>query len=405
MKKIILASALLCLGFVNQVTAQESYWIKPDSLFKFVQPSASMQLWSTYSMNEQTQRVANGPLEPVQDRLSFMVRRARIGFKGKPYKRMSYALNIQYDNLGKDRFSAVRGSVNTGTLGILDAYITWKLTKNELAYITTGYFQPQISRECITGDMLVNSLDKSPSQTYIRQHITGKSYGRVTGANIGGLKKLERISFGYNVGIYNNNTTSADQKNLPETSGYAWSPLTVERATVTFGDEEMKTYAINYDANNYYGKRKGLTVGAYSSQQGKTDIFQSNKAAGVDFLFNFANLNLDGEWSILQRTTAGVTVTNQTGHVRAGYNVILADKFFLEPSFMMMEFQGDKGEKGQFTGKDKMFDAGVNWYLNKKSCKLSAHYVWQQGSGNNGYTDGVTFQKGNFAALAFVVMM
>jgi hypothetical protein len=48
---------------------------------------------------------------------------------------------------------------------------------------------------------------------------------------------------------------------------------------------------------------------------------------------------------------------------------------------------------------------GVNWYLNKKFCKLSAHYCWQDGKGDNGYTDGVSFQKGNFAALALVLMM
>ena len=71
-------------------------------------------------------------MEPVQDRLSFMARRARFGFKGKPYKKLSYVLTVQYDNLGKDKFSGARGGTNTGTFGVLDAYITWQLTKNEL---------------------------------------------------------------------------------------------------------------------------------------------------------------------------------------------------------------------------------------------------------------------------------
>src|SRR6478736_4493823 len=195
MKKIIYPSLLLLfVTLSSHVLAQESYFAKPDSLFKFIQPNASLQLWSVYSMDEKAQQVTNGPLEPVQDRLNFLARRARVGFKGRPYKSISYVLNIQFDNLGKDKYSAVRGSTNGGTLGILDAYMTWKVTKNDLFNVTAGFFQPQFSRECITGDLLVNSLDKSVSQSYVRQHITGKSYGRTTGVNLGGLKKLNLLT-------------------------------------------------------------------------------------------------------------------------------------------------------------------------------------------------------------------
>jgi len=390
-----------CLLIAFGARAQESYWMKPDSLFKFVQPTAQMQLWATYSMGEKTQKTANGPLEHVQDRLGFLVRRARFGFKGRPYKKLTYALTVQYDNLGKDKFSSVRGSTNTGTLGILDAYLTWQLTENELLFATAGYFQPQISRECITGDLLVNSLDKSPSQTYIRQHIDGKSYGRAVGVNLGGMKRTGSVILGYNAGIFNNTSTAATPGT--ESSGYYWSPLTVERVTLTFGDAESKTYAINYDANNYYSKRKGVTIGGYASQQGRTDIFTSNIAIGADVLLNYHGLNLDGEWSVLERHTEAGNHSMQTGHVRAGYNIVVGKKYFLEPMFMAMALTGDKG--AQFSGTDRVYDAGVNWYLNKKSCKLSAHYCWQEGNGNNGFTDGVTFQKGNFASLALVLLM
>src|SRR5687768_3605181 len=95
-------SVILALAFAGQ--AQEKHWIKTDSLFKFVQPVASLQLWSLYTMNEKVQLDPNSTMEPVQDRLSFMARRARFGFKGKPYKKLSYVLTVQYDNLGKDKF-------------------------------------------------------------------------------------------------------------------------------------------------------------------------------------------------------------------------------------------------------------------------------------------------------------
>jgi hypothetical protein len=401
MRIIFIAFVFSCTGIVAQSQAQEFKWAKPDSLYKSIQVSASMQFWATYSMNEKVQIEDGGPVEPVDDRLSFMARRARVGFKGKPYSRLSYVLTIQLDNLGKDKFSAVRNGTNAGTLGILDAYVSFRASNNEMLYITAGYLQPQFSRECITGDLLVNSLDKSPSQTYIRQHITGKNYGRVTGVNFGGMTKSKSlVSFAYNAGVYGNNTTAAD--GLTETTGYSWSPLLVERASLIIGDPEMKSYTTNYDANNYYSKRNGITISGYSSQQGKTDIYTSNRSFGADFLWNYKNLNLDGEWNILQRTVAGTTYESQTGHIRAGYNVIVG-KFFLEPSVMMMDFRGDQG--GQYSGHDQMFDAGVNWYINKKNYKLSAHYIWQKGHGDNGYTDETTFQKGNFAALALVVML
>lgn len=382
--------------------AQEHQWIKQDSLFKFVQPTASLQLWSLYTMNEKAQFDANGPLEPVQDRVSFMARRARFGFKGKPYKKLSYVLSVQYDNLGKDKFSGARGGTNTGTFGVLDAYITWQVSKSDLVHLSTGYLHPQISRECITGDMLVNSFDKSPSQGYIRQHIVGKSYGRTTGVNVGGIKKTGSVQIGYNAGVFNNVTTSADPKGFPETSGKYWSPVTVERVTFSFGDPDMKTYSLNYDVNNFWGNRKGVTFGFYSSQQGRTDIFANNMSFGADVLFNYSNFNFDAEWSKLERTVEGVHYAAGTGHVRAGYNLIIG-KFFLEPTAAVVAYDGDNG--GQFTGEDRLYDFGLNWYLNKKSSKVALHYIKQSGSGDNTYTDGVTFQKGDFVGLAYVLIL
>jgi phosphate-selective porin len=50
-----------------------------------------------------------------------------------------------------------------------------------------------------------------------------------------------------------------------------------------------------------------------------------------------------------------------------------------------------------------MYDAGVNWYVNKKNLKVSLHYVHQTGHGDNGYTDETTFKKGNFVGAGCVM--
>ncbi|HEY0655847.1 MAG TPA: porin [Chryseosolibacter sp.] len=398
MKKLIITCfVLFCIA---KSQAQEFAWTKPDSLFKYVQPFASVQLWAVYTMDEQLQLTENGPLEDVEDRLNFLTRRARIGFKGKPYKGLSYLLNIQYDNLGKDRFGAIRGGVNTGTLGILDAFVTYKLSrKTDLFHITAGYFHPQFSRECITGDMNVNAFDKSPLQGYVRGHITGKSYGRTTGINLGGTQEFGMITLGYNVSVCNNNTTSPD---ATETAGKFWSPLIVDRVTVSVGDPDKKGYSMMYEANNYFNERKGITFGFNSSRQGRTDAFSSNTFAGADVMLNYAGLNIDAEAGRLHRRVEGQLYEMTTWQVRGGYNIIIGQKVFVEPVAMFMSFKGDEGASSE--GVEEMLDVGVNWYLNKKNLKLTMHYVKQKGFGDNGYTDETTFRKGDFVGCGFVAI-
>lgn len=397
MKLKVIFALLFLIGFTSAYS-QEFQWQKPDSLFKYVQPFASVQLWAVYTMNEQLQLEDNQPMERVDDRLNFLTRRARIGFKGKPYKGLSYFLNVQYDNLGKDRYGAIRGGVNTGSLGILDAFVTYRLTdKNDLFHLTAGYFHPQFSRECITGDMNVTAFDKSPLQGYVRGHITGKSYGRTTGLNLGGQFTGGILTIGYNVSVNNNVTTGSD---ATETTGKYWSPLLVDRVTFSFGDPDKKQYSMMYETNNFFNERKGVTIGLNTSHQGKTDIFTSNDFAGVDVMVNYNALNFDIEGASLKRRVEGQTYEMRTWQVRAGYNIIIARKAFIEPVVMYTSFEGDPGATS--FGEEEMYDFGVNWYLNKRNLKLTLHYVMQDGHGDNGYTDESTFKKGDFVGVGFV---
>ncbi len=397
MKKII--QLLFVALFPACAFAQEGYWIKQDSLYKHIQPYAIVQMWGTYTMGERARLTADGPLEPVADRLNFTARRARLGFKGKPYKNFTYNLALFYDNLGRDRYSGTRAGINDGQIGVWDAFMSWKMTpKNDFAHLTFGYFRPQISRECITAYSAVNSFEKSLSQTYIRQHMMGKNHGRTMGMNLGGLRQEEKVSINYNVGIFNNNTTGG----VTETSGKFWSPLFTGRLALSFGDPEMDKYSISYDIN-FFNKRKGVSIGLNAAEQRLTEAFVSNTTKGVDVLINYLNLNIDGEYMQLDRKKEGGKFHSDTGHMRVGYNLLIQNKVFLEPSFLITAFNGPDG--GQSSGQDRIYDAGVNWYINKKNCKLSLHYVWQEGYGKNGYTDGVTFEKGDYAGLGFLIML
>ncbi len=271
----------------------------------------------------------------------------------------------------------VRGSANcTASLGILDDAMLpivspttrcWRLRSVTLTLRSVV--------NVLRATSPVNSFDKSVSQTYIRQHVDGKSYGRATGMNVGGMTHGHQVTIGYNVGIFNNVTTSGD---FTDTSGKYWSPLVVDRITFSFGDPDMKSYAINYDANNFFDQRKGITIGLNSSMQGRTDAFHSNSAEGFDVLLNYSHLNLDGEWLWLNRRGEGNTAHAQTGHVRAGYNMVVAKKYYIEPCVMLTHYTGDDDMPS--TGEDALLDVGVNWYLNKKNCKLSLHYIMQKGT-------------------------
>ncbi|MDO1448107.1 porin [Rhodocytophaga aerolata] len=395
-KYILLLSAFVLPGLAF---CQQSTFLKQDSLYKFIQPFAVVQSWATYTMGEKARLSPDESLEPVVNRLNITARRARLGFKGTPYKNFSYYLSLFYDNLGRDRYSGTRAGINDGQIGVWDAFMSWKMSsKHDLATLTFGYFRPQLSRECITAYTAVNSFEKSLSQTYIRQHMMGKNHGRTMGINIGGLKKEGFVSMNYNVGLFNNNTTSSQT----ETAGVLYSPLLTGRLAFSFGDPEMDKYGISYDIN-YFNKRKGVTIGVNASRQGHTDIYNLNMTKGVDVLVNYLNFNMDGEWMALDRSTEVKQVHARTGHIRGGYNLIINKKLFIEPTFLMTFYDGQEG--GQFNGQDRIYDAGVNWYMNKKNCKLGLHYVWQEGHGKNGYTDGVTFEKGDYVGLGFLIML
>jgi len=380
---------LIVLASVGCYAQAPHHFISIDSLFQSVRPFAMVQLWSLGSLNHRL--AADTPKgEAVDDRLSFYARRARVGFRGRPYKNFSYVLQLFYDNLLRDPSIGTRGASNTtANLGVFDAFITWKVKGNEMLNITSGFFRPQIGRESITSAWAVSSLEKSWSQFYTRQVVVGRGNGRTVGLNVGGLKKW----FHYNVGIFN----------TPGFTKVKWSPLFVGRVAFTVGDPEMKKYKLGYQTN-YYGNRKGITLALASSQQGETDQFLSSSTYSVDLLLNYQHLNINGEVTALRREMAAVaeTQTGTTGYLRASYNIPVSTGV-LEPSLMFSFFEGNAANivgAGMFAGSDNTLDIGMNWYLNKHKLMLLLHYVNQYGSGVNNYMDETTgFQRGDYMGL------
>lgn len=401
---------LLSVFFFQNIIAQKDFdgWLKPPEDFK-IEPFVMAQLWSSYTFGQEVYNEELGKYETVDNRPNIMFRRARLGFRMQAYKNLKFTVVGAYDLIGRDVLSGTVGGANNGSLpefDIWDAFAQWKISQqNETLNLVAGYFRPQMSRESITSGWSVNSMEKSMSQNYIRRHLVGYGPGRALGVNLGGLWLNESKDLGvnYNLGFFN----PVYQANGANSQGTQFSPLLVGRVVLNIGDPEMTQYKIAYDIN-YYGQRRGLSLGLSGSWQGETVLFNSSYATEMDFLLNLGHLNVDGEWNWMWRQgrrateedpTRDFTYASNTGHLRMGYNVVVG-KMFLEPSFMIMQFHGGKEEVdqadaqtvGSFSGSEATYDLGINWYLNKKRLKLMLHYTWHEGDpGDAG--DGATVNQ------------
>ncbi|MCB0550624.1 MAG: hypothetical protein KDD19_23845 [Phaeodactylibacter sp.] len=394
-------------------------WLKKKEGFK-IEPYMMIQLWSSYSTGQEVYHPERNRYEGVDSRFNVQLRRVRLGFKAEPYEGLQFNVVGAYDLIGRDVLSGQVGGGNNGSLpefGIWDAYFQWRLKKGSEAFnLVGGYFRPQLSRESITSGWSVNSMEKAMSQGYIRRHLVGTGPGRALGLNLGGLLLADngQLGFNYNLGIFNPLTLANNGNSV----GNDFAPLVVGRAVVYLGDPEMEKYKIGYDIN-YYGQRKGLAIGAGGSWQGQTEAFTRSYAASTDFLFNWGPLNIDGEWNFMWREGSRLpadeversfTYNSNTGHLRLGYNIIAGKKAFLEPAFMVMQFNGAKDLTGQAdakaigasSGTERTYDAGINWYLNKKHLKLMLHYTWREGDAGEaapGFTGNQYFSQSDVGAI------
>jgi hypothetical protein len=394
MKRLSLIVSLLALSILS--LQSQTLQIKPTEK-NWLRPFAMLQFWGTYSTGQEVYDPATEQYKAVENRADVLIRRGRIGFKGTPYKRLSFSVVSSFDLIGRDLLAATNGGSNPATpaLSIWDAFMQYRVLKGkESLYLTAGFFRPQLGRESITSGWSVNSLEKAMSQTYLRKHLVGTGPGRATGLNLGGLLRGESaFALSYNLGFF---TPLFTDPALRGTSiGRRYAPLWVGRVVLHIGDPEQDRYKIGYKIN-YMSQRKGLSLAVGGSHQGETVLFKSSQTLGADLLFNYGPINLDADFAYLKRNGlrlldgAGMrsfAYNSYTGHVRMGLNAIRKDWGVIEPVFMFMFFQGqtdllsqeDAAAVGAFSGVEHTYDAGFNWYLDDRRLKLALHYTWRQG--------------------------
>lgn len=413
--------------------AQESNssgWTKKLESFK-LKTSVGFQLWSSYTFDEAVYNSKTGQYDRVDNRMNVQLRRSRLTFKGQPYEDLQFNLTAAFDLVGRDVLAGTEAGANNGSspqLRLWNAYVQWRvLHGSEKLNIVGGYFVPQFGRESMTAALQSTSMEKAWSQNYLRRHLTGIGPGRAFGINAGGLfaHADSKLALGYDAGIF----TPVFEGYSGNSVGKQYSPMLTGRLTVHIGDPESRTYTVSHKIN-YFGKRKGLTIGLAGSAQGQTDLFKANSALGVDVLLNLGHLTLDGDWSRLVRkghedatdVSRDFTVNAGTGYIRMGYNIYLKNGYVLEPLAMFVRYNGETDAQAQAdaasvkspSGEEQIIDLGVNLFFNP-DLKLSLHYTLRDaapGAAGNGATvnnyftqDGVgAIHRGDWLGLGLVAI-
>lgn len=387
-------------------------WAGPK--FNFNEGKSSLELTQTYQFW--------GAITPSLDqtpetgaRADLYLKRGRFGFKGQAMPGLSYTTAIAFDNAGKDPYGGTTmGSgqdLTNGRFVLMDAFMNYELDSN-WAVLTFGYFRPQTSREFTSSFSSVSSLDFSLVYAYYREHLTPRSSGRETGANLGGQWALPGL-FGVQYEAGGFDAVQEKAKTNANLRGHrVWSPLWTGRLALTAGDMENSKYA-QKKPTQYFGKRTGVTLGAYGTYQGETSIlydttaatssspmklsyaggFEKNATYGVDMLANWKGISLSAEYSMLERDTGAGAYTDSVWHVRASYAMNLGDSLgSLEPGILYSSFKGDAMSAQNAGGEETQMDFGVNYFPPVKGLRLSAHYIYADGEAKSQYTKGANKQ-------------
>lgn len=343
---------------------------------KAFKPYIAMETWGTYSIAN-----SNTATE-IANRFDVSLRRFRFGASGSPYYWLQYSFQFHADRLSEDSYAFTKGSY--AGIDIWNAYITAKLLKeSEFLNVHAGYYWAAISRQFNTSPWAISSFDKTRAGWYLRSFTTGKGNGIESGIGLGGLKNFKRFGIGYRIGSYEPASYA--------TKGSA-SRLWTTRLMLSLGDAEQLKYGYMLSGNQW-NKRTGITFGfgAATQSHGKltdTTTWSNSSAYGADVLINYKNLQISGEYFLMNRTAAGsADFRGKEYNATIGYNIPLK-KTLLEPTVTYEKYEGE-GNKLLFKqiGDDVTYDVGVNWYIDGKKAKLSLHYIIQEGSISNALGD------------------
>jgi hypothetical protein len=348
---------------------------------------AMVQLWATWTPTTKVFDPDSGAYQARDEVFDPHIRRSRIGMRGEVLPRLRYTAIFAFDLIGHDPLSGTFGGTNNEPfprVGVIDAFFQYQVwSARDWLHLTGGFFRPVYSREAITSGFVVNSMEKPVSQIYIRKHLLNSNPGRSMGLNAGG--QVSHVSgdvhLRYDLGLFQ-----------PVFGGKETYPIAFfGRVVLQAGQPEDARYTHAHRIN-YFGQRKGLSLGLAAARTGETATFRDSRAYGLDLLLNAGPFQLDGEVHRLERRASALVLDRRvyvqyTGHLRAGYNLWHTSQGVLEPVLSWMfyfgglrqEEQALATEVGSLAGVEHSLEAGLNWWFSPRVV-LQGYYTrrWAQ---------------------------
>lgn len=394
-KSVLLGLPMLCfLLAVGQLPAQSEgpveWWRQIE-----VKPTATLQIWSSYTMGQAVFDETGGTYEAVDNRLNFQLRRGRLSLKGKAGDQVKFNLTIAGDLVGRDVLAGTEGGANNGGSPIIrlwNAYVLWRLVPDkEYLHLATGYMVPQIGRESTTSAFKTPSMEKSWTQNYLRRHLVGTGPGRSVGVNLGGLlfpHEGSQWSSRYDLGVFNpaQNTFGGNS------TGRRTAPLVSARYMLTYGEPEARNYRLSNPVL-FFKERWGVSMAVAGAWQSRSDFFEDNYAAGVDMILSIGWWTLDGELFQLGRKHLPDSddlredwSLAETGHLRLSRLFDFGQDRYLQPAVSYHFLHGGMSEQEQlvaqdtrsFAGEEWYSEVALNWYFSQRF-KISGSYTHRGG--------------------------
>ena len=422
-KRILLITILFSAGQIF-IQAQTESLIgkndKSDELSSFkprIESQLSLQLWTTYTFGQQVYDEYTHTYNRTNNTFNTQLRRARFGFTSHLSPRLKTNIVTAWNFVGSNAQSATYYAPYEQSHKpiIWSMHVEWRLLKNSpTVNLVSGYFLPQIGRESITRGFDSNSFEKSLAQNYLRRSLTGTNQGRAPGLMLGGIIG-KNVKIRYDFGIFSTPELAAELEA---------SPLYTGRVVVMIGDSENEHYGLRHKLN-FDNQRRGVSIGMALAHQDRNRVAHRNQIWGIDWLANYDNWNIDGEFYFYEKhlTSAIENIQNQSfsGYFRLGYNIYTGTGHQkLEPVLSKSFFVGEKSLEGQiaatsagwYSGIDQSMDVGINYY-SENGVKISLFYVMNHGSSAQTidpikinsyfYQNGtISIKRGNYLGMGFV---
>lgn len=374
--------------------------------------SQRLQLWTVYTCGA---RDADG--RSLEDRADLYLRRGRIGLSGYLHPRVFSRIWLDFSNLGKEPETGTPGTAQSESndrFQVWDAFLRWRARPGG-PDLTFGYFRPPVGRESLTTAFLVPSFTKALTNTYVREHLVGRTSGRETGADIGGTLSLGVAGLRYDFGLFDTD----HEKIAGAGRARYWSPLLAGRLELTLGGGEEEPGGLR-NGLVVFTERPALSVAVDLAEQGRTNEtldasggyaggFLRNRTEGADLLLRWGGLRLAAEYDRLTRwfsedfiaAAAGLPAgeyTDRVWHLRLAWAFRGPGGCLLQPVMMGSTFKGDAVSAVYPGGRHRLFDLGLNLYLDEQRIKVSLHSTRQTGAPVSHYSGGLD-EAGSFIGL------